>query len=850
MIDENNPSQGTPNIQFGKYQIFRKLAVGGMAELFLAKQTGLGSFERTVVLKCILPHLAQEEQFITMFLDEARVASLLNHPNIVQIYEIGEVDGVCYIAMEYIRGPNLKAFRKRLYQRNPRPHYSLFAGIVAQTAAGLHNAHEATDERGMPLEIVHRDISPTNLLLSYSGAVKLVDFGVAKAAIQEHKTRAGMVKGKYRYMSPEQILAKPVDRRSDLYALGAILYELTTNVVVFSRRTEAETIQAVHQEPIMPPISLIEGFPSELNDIIMKCLERDVEKRYQTARALRKDLEHFMHNRGLFFGTPETSDLLQGLFAEEQEYERTGLSGSSLSKSDYLRFTGELSNPVLPQGFVDHSSPSLRNSISSSFQSFGADHTMPSGPSAHAQHVSNVLVNAPDKTITAPSSPSRPSAVHGLDPLSASGSLPHATDTHASYALNAPTGSRGAPWWIVVLLLLVVAGGGYFVWTGLQEKSPNPSTGTQVRPSDGSSFSTLSTRIQEYIRKGQFVQANAQMGALKRRASTTQERMQVLKLQAQIEQQIECSPKLAVAKEFYKKSEYKLAEKVLTSLQKRCPNMPEVLVLLEQARDAQRPNRRRPSFRPPPRRRRYVRHRRRRRPYRASKRKVKTPIVRKKEMGLLYVNAPPLARVSIDGRLFGFTPINGKKLSVGQHTIQIQLKGYQSYSKHIVIRAEQQTIVAARMYPLKRIAPRPTLRRVEPRKYIAKRPTARRNQPRMDFSAVRLPRRRTLRVFITDPRGIVGRSYTGQHRILCTQIEREVQRVMGSTYSIRGITRPWLQYIRKYGARLGRDRLIFYPRAVAYVIYTQLKRGRTRSRTAQIIVNYERRRRWKRFQNR
>ncbi|HAA55831.1 MAG TPA: serine/threonine protein kinase, partial [Myxococcales bacterium] len=182
-------------VQFGKYQIFAKLAVGGMAELYLAKQPGIGGFSKTVVLKCILPHLANDDEFITMFLDEARVVAPLDHPNIIHIYEIGEATGMYYIVMEYIRGQNLKVFRKRLYRQHSRVNpYLIAAGIVSQVAGGLYYAHTAIDDDGQPLELVHRDISPTNLIVGYNGTVKVVDFGVAKATNQQHHTTAGTIK--------------------------------------------------------------------------------------------------------------------------------------------------------------------------------------------------------------------------------------------------------------------------------------------------------------------------------------------------------------------------------------------------------------------------------------------------------------------------------------------------------------------------------------------------------------------------------------------------------------------------------------------------------------------------------
>jgi serine/threonine-protein kinase len=794
-----------------------------------------------------------------MFLDEARVASLLSHPNIVQIYEIGEVEGICYIAMEYIRGPNLKGFRKRLYERNPRPNYGLIAAITAQAAAGLHCAHQATDERGVPLHIVHRDVSPTNLLLSYTGAVKLVDFGVAKASIQEHKTKAGMVKGKYRYMSPEQILDDPIDHRSDIYALGAILYELATNVITFGRRSEAETIRAVYQDPIMPPTSLIEGFPATLNHITMKALSRDLDTRYESAEDMRKDLMAFMQERGEYFGPQEIANTLRGLFANEQENERTGLSGSSLSKADFIRFAiAPPSNRAQPTGQYSgaHQLPA-RHATDHFRHHDPIDSTMPSAQpaprrdgsfqTAHPSFAFNALEN------TTPSGPSAPSA------HAAHAALGTETQRDSNRTIDDHKSKPKSGYWLLIsILLLAVLGGGAAVFWLLQgNQSPPKQTKTRqptkraVLPQQ--SFAHLAQTIEALLAQNQHMAASRYLPALKQSSQTDQQR----KRAEQLQQRIECAPRFGMAKELFGRGSYQAALKSLKLLQEQCPLVPEIKILLQQVEQYTAPR-----TRPPHRRIRRRRRRRRRRPNRrTSSRRPTLRLPASNGTGKLFVNAPPTARVDLDGSLFGFAPINGKSLKAGRYALRIQLAGHQTYTRTITVRTARPTVVNAKLVPIAKtrtriaprlpaISPRPVVPPAPPRTVLPPTPRTRSRGPRLAFSSIRLPKRRVLRVFITDTRGIVGRTYTGQHPQLCRQIERELKRVMGPNYAISGITQAWQQFVKQHGARLGRDRLAFYPRAVAYVIYHQLKRGRSPNRVAQIVVNYERRQKWKRYANR
>ncbi|RKG76732.1 PEGA domain-containing protein [Corallococcus exercitus] len=286
-------------MQLGKYQLVRKLASGGMAEVFLAKAAGPRGFEKTLVLKRILPHLAEDEAFVEMFLGEAQLAARLDHPNVVQIFDFGEVDGSYFLAMEYIDGPTLRRLIKRSMElKQPLP-AGVCAKLVAAAAEGLAFAHELTDaETGAPLGLVHRDISPENVLVSRQGAVKVVDFGIAKVAGQSHRTATGVVKGKVAYMPPEQLQAKAMDGRVDVYALGIVLYELLTGKRPFDATTDVSMMQAILFEPFVPAVERRPDLPEAMQRILERALAKDREQRYPDCRAFQADLERFVLSLG------------------------------------------------------------------------------------------------------------------------------------------------------------------------------------------------------------------------------------------------------------------------------------------------------------------------------------------------------------------------------------------------------------------------------------------------------------------------------------------------------------------------------------------------------------------------
>ena len=278
--------------RFGKYLIVGEVATGGMAEVFLGVQRGLEGFTKVVVLKRVMASYSENEEFVRMFVDEARLAARLEHPNIVRTYEFGEVNGQYFTAMEYLPGEDLnKVLNKTVATQQSMPLHAA-AKLVAETCRGLHFAHELTDMAGRPLGLVHRDVNPANIVLTYGGEVKLIDFGVAKT--KETKTVAGTIKGKIAYMAPEQLLARGIDRRSDVFSTGVVLWELLTGRPLFIRDSEAATLYAIMNDPIRPPSRYRADVPPELDEIVMRALSRTPADRYDTAEDMATALDQFL----------------------------------------------------------------------------------------------------------------------------------------------------------------------------------------------------------------------------------------------------------------------------------------------------------------------------------------------------------------------------------------------------------------------------------------------------------------------------------------------------------------------------------------------------------------------------
>ncbi len=306
-------SAGQPEV-LGKYTLLRKLAAGGMAEVFLSRVAGPAGFEKTVVVKRILSHLAEDPSFIAMFLAEAKLAAQLNHPNVVQVFDFGEQEGTWFLVMELIDGLNLRHLFRKAAEKGEYLPIGVVLKIAIMALEGLAYAHEFADpSTGEPLALVHRDVSPDNILVGRNGAVKVVDFGIAKAANQTHLTRTGTVKGKFSYMPPEQLQGQPLDKRADVFAMGIVLYELLTTRKPFDTSNDAVVVRAILYENFVPLRTYRVDAPEALEQILDRALAKDVSHRYADCRAMAADLERLLLARNESATPYEVAQLVQRL---------------------------------------------------------------------------------------------------------------------------------------------------------------------------------------------------------------------------------------------------------------------------------------------------------------------------------------------------------------------------------------------------------------------------------------------------------------------------------------------------------------------------------------------------------
>ncbi len=305
--------------QLGRYEILQQLATGPVADVLLARAKGLEGFTRHVVVKQIRPELASDERFVQAFLNEARIGASLHHQNIVQVYDIDEDHGAYYFTMEYVHGEDVRKLLLKVREQNTLVPLDQVVTIGAAAAAGLHHAHEQTDANRSPLGLVHRDVSPGNILIGFDGSVKLVDFGLAKPALSSIKTRTGSIAGKAPYMSPELCQGKPIDRRSDIFALGIVLYELATARRLFKGENDYLTMASIVEGEVAPPSSHRLDIPQALDEIILRALAKKPEARFQTAVDLRAALESFALDLELRTTSKALADYMVRLFGARAE---------------------------------------------------------------------------------------------------------------------------------------------------------------------------------------------------------------------------------------------------------------------------------------------------------------------------------------------------------------------------------------------------------------------------------------------------------------------------------------------------------------------------------------------------
>jgi len=319
---KRNVKKPTP---FGKYYLLERINVGGMAEVFRAKAFGVEGFERLVAVKRILPNIAEDKEFIRMFIEEAKLAVQLNHANIAQIFDLGVVDGAYYIALEHVHGRDLRGMFDRCRQLGDPMPVSQACFVVMKVCEGLDYAHNKRDQAGRELHLVHRDVSPQNVLVSFEGEVKLIDFGIAKAAGKGSKTQAGILKGKFGYMSPEQVRGIPIDRRSDVFSCGIVLYELLTGERLFVGESDFSTLEKVRNVEILPPSTYNRRIPDELERIVLKALAKDPDERYANAIDLHDELQAFVYTAGEFYSRKDLAGWMKKTFGREIEEETAKL---------------------------------------------------------------------------------------------------------------------------------------------------------------------------------------------------------------------------------------------------------------------------------------------------------------------------------------------------------------------------------------------------------------------------------------------------------------------------------------------------------------------------------------------
>lgn len=359
MVHTGQSSARLPNFEgeeFGGYRVTKEIASGGMATVYLAHKIGPGGFAQQAAIKVVHPHMAKEAQFVEMFLDEARIASSINHPNVCRVFDFGESAGTYYLAMEYILGETWSATARALEETPEGAAImpQVLAHVLGQACEGLHAAHEAVDAESQPLNVVHRDVSPQNLLVGYDGTVRVLDFGIASAAERLHQTNTGTVKGRFRYMSPEQMGSEVVDRRADIWSVGVILREGLESRPLFKRSQQAATMLAVTHEP-MP--EWLDGVPDALRAVCERSVQRDRTARYDSARDMGVDLARYLHAQDSPLTAAEMSSWMQRLFAEQCAKKKLLLKRSATvaRTGDFLRV--DVADPTRP---VDSTPPTAQ----------------------------------------------------------------------------------------------------------------------------------------------------------------------------------------------------------------------------------------------------------------------------------------------------------------------------------------------------------------------------------------------------------------------------------------------------------------------------------------------------------
>jgi serine/threonine protein kinase len=410
--------------QFGPYLVYERLGVGGMATVHRALERGIEGFERMVALKRLLPHLAEDATFIKAFVREAKLASLLNHVNIVQIFELGRVGTEYFISMEYIDGRDIRRILRHARKVTGPPPVHVSIGILLQLCDALDYAHTRTDEDGRPLGLVHRDVSPSNVIVSTTGLVKMIDFGIAKAQTQQHRTQTGRVKGKLAYMAPEAITGRgELDARSDLFAVGVIAHELLTARPLFASKNEYDTLLKVQRGDIMPPSAFNSACPPELDEIVAHALARDPDERYRSAAALRDELQELRTRLALQTSYRDIASWIDWAFSADHDDPdavielinvKTPAPRSEDEEAVEIAWgsgEGERAGPIVldevPDVSEKHLAPHIASPVTGDKTLFDDDDDIPTPVPTHGSHSGRsgrqqALLREPDEDFDAP----------------------------------------------------------------------------------------------------------------------------------------------------------------------------------------------------------------------------------------------------------------------------------------------------------------------------------------------------------------------------------------------------------------------------------------------------------------
>lgn len=347
------------NQKFKNYELLKLIGQGGMAEVLLGRTEGPGGFEQKVAIKRLHQHVARSEENVKMFIHEAKLTAKLNHPNVVRIYDFGKEKETYYIAMEYVDGLTLTKLIRLCRRAKRKIPFPIAVYMVIQVLEGLQHVHTLRDDAGQPLNLIHRDLTPGNILVSREGEVKISDFGIAKSEMQEHYTQAGAVKGKFRYMPPEQFLGKPIDFRADLFTIGVLLFELTTMRHLFSCKDAQTALIEICHNPPRRPSRLLPDYPAELEVIFLRAVSQNPKQRFGSATEMAKELRKFLSSQNEFVDRSDAKAFIaEVLGAQEGD---SGLSESELAKYDLpepssLSISGTGS---LPLGFTSGTYPPM-----------------------------------------------------------------------------------------------------------------------------------------------------------------------------------------------------------------------------------------------------------------------------------------------------------------------------------------------------------------------------------------------------------------------------------------------------------------------------------------------------------